>query len=155
MQEQSIKVLGYELGINGLKVRYRTARGTTVVWYDAFAACALFEELSIIEGFDTDGKEPVILYEDASIKPYGWCLWCQFVRTYPFALLEAQRVAEFHFAGYKELSLQAQKKEKPTKENVMLLPRDVLPPVHLYNLHNYYYEHIRTTKRKDSPGAAS
>ncbi|RYZ83245.1 MAG: hypothetical protein EOP04_20350, partial [Proteobacteria bacterium] len=80
-----ITVSKYALTVEGLTIRYLFNSGCTILYFDPFATCGLLEELGLIEGFDTDGNEPVVLFTHPNVKPYGYQHWFEFVKHSPLS----------------------------------------------------------------------
>ncbi|RYE71851.1 MAG: hypothetical protein EOO81_04915 [Oxalobacteraceae bacterium] len=147
MAKGEVIVRKHELSVEGLQIRYQVRNGSTILEFDAFSCCALLAEAGLIDAFESDGNEPVVTYQPndgvATIqKP-----WCRFVKAFNFSYELALAIAQWHYH---------QKEPQPPSKGSSdkLLPRDVLPPAHLYNLHNYYYEHICSRDKGSAAGAS-
>jgi hypothetical protein len=83
------------LSLSGLVINYTTDGQTTNLCFCPSATCSLLEELSIIEGFDASGPEPVILFQ-TSFTSYDGQHWCDFVKSFQFSATLAEVVARYH-----------------------------------------------------------
>ena len=90
-------VNSYSLSIDGLSIAYTSGTEKTILNFDAKAACNLFEDAGMIEGFDIDKNgEPVIYYTESIYgrKAACYCLWFEFVKTFPFIQRHAEILVE-------------------------------------------------------------
>jgi len=149
-----ITVVKYTLSVEGFTIRYLFNRGCTILNFDPFATCGLFEELGLIEGFDSDGYEPVVLFTHPEVKPYGHELWCHFVRSCPLSEAVVTRIAACHYLHRHKPSEEGNEHRKEYQNSEASLLASVTPPVKLYHLHNFYYEHISTRESGRKAGAA-
>jgi hypothetical protein len=92
-----LNVNAYSLGLHGLLIIYEYKGQKTTLLLDPKATCQTFEDLRIIESFETDSNgEPMILWQD---KQFGrpvieHCLWCEFISSFPCIKRHAEIIIE-------------------------------------------------------------
>lgn len=92
-------IINFNLSIAGLVITYANgAENTTTLKYDAKATADLFVNVGINEGMDIDANgEPVIYYTENIYgrKAPAYCLWCDFVKSFPFNQRYAEIIVEY------------------------------------------------------------
>jgi hypothetical protein len=85
------------LTIDGLTLIYSVNGQKITAKYDAPATCDLLKNAGLIEDFTTDSNgEPVVLFSDNNTPVgYGYELWCDFIKSFPFCDRVAEMLAEY------------------------------------------------------------
>ena len=92
-----ITITNYSLTIEGLKINYSKDSESFTYSLDAFASCDLFKTIGLIEDYDSDGNEPIILYEaEGTYHGYEGARWNEFVKTFPLPKEYALIIAQHH-----------------------------------------------------------
>jgi hypothetical protein len=100
---KQVIINNYAFSVNGFHLNYSTQQQSFDLTFDAKATANLLKQAGIIEDFDLDKNgEPVILYTDSMYgRPVsGFCLWCDYVKTFRFIGRHAEILAE-HIEGRK------------------------------------------------------
>jgi len=139
--QESVVVDFFSLSLEGLKLRYRSPHGKTTLTFDAFSTCVVLHELDIIEGFDTDGNEPIILHTEQEL--YGWTEWCHFVQRFTLSRADALRIAEHHHLHNALTSQPIKDASKEAAKQAPLLTSKVLPTSRNYNFYRIYETKIK------------
>jgi hypothetical protein len=115
----------FGLSIDGLTLAYSANNVKNIFQFDALSTCNLFQDLNIIEGFDTDKNgEPVILFTQSfgRTPTTGFCFWCDFIRSHPFCKRQAEIIGE-------QIESAKAKRKLIKRINSLLKPKELKRPV--------------------------
>lgn len=92
----TLTIISFSFSIKGLVIIYNNGENN-VLTLCPLATCDILKDCRFIEDFTIDKNgEPVILYSDIKEpREYGFCYWCQFVRTFFFSQRVAEMILEY------------------------------------------------------------